>query len=102
MNAGDEIGCAQADPRPQWQQKLEAARKEARWQAYLFYCRWFYRAHMRWLHKRGRHQWKRFGMPEPDSPTVSFHKCEWCGAMKYPNGAAIYPAPYSGPQTGRE
>lgn len=60
----EDWGCAQAqvDPRPQWQIKAEAARKEVRWQAYLFYCRWFYRAHMRWLHKRGRHKWKHFAM----------------------------------------
>ena len=87
-----EYGQAQAkpDPRPAWQQKAEAARKEARWRVYLFYCRWFYRAHMRWIHKRGRHKWKHFaleGGPE-------FDKCEWCGAMKYPNGSGIFPAGY--------
>jgi hypothetical protein len=69
-----------------WRRELYGARHAVVWQFYLFYCRWFYQAHMRWLHKRDRHKWEHFvieGGPE-------FDKCQWCGAERRPNEVGGY------------
>jgi hypothetical protein len=44
--------------------------------ARFIYSTFFYRMHMRWLHKRNRHAMRRVG-PMPDG--VSFDRCDWCG-----------------------
>lgn len=41
----------------------------------VLYARLFYRAHMRWLHDRGRHKFK-------TRQIDGLQQCDWCGAFE--------------------
>lgn len=46
----------------------------------FIYGRFIYRHHMRFIHKRGRHQMKHYGPMLPAGG--EFDKCEWCGHIE--------------------
>jgi hypothetical protein len=46
----------------------------------VLYWRFIYRHHMRFIHKRGRHQMKHYGPLDPTN--AQFDKCEWCGHIE--------------------
>lgn len=52
------------------------------WPFKRFYWRFFYRRHMLWLHRRGRHWFRLSGVPgaQPGGQYVPLHRhCDWCG-----------------------
>lgn len=73
----DEAAVTKIDPRSRLRRGAEATWKETKWQTYLLYCRFIYRHHMRFIHRRGRHRWTHYNLI--DGP--KFDKCNWCGAI---------------------
>lgn len=63
----------------EFREDLEAIRVMGLWR--FLYSRFAYRAHMRFIHSRGKHSMKTLhpmGGPE-------FKRCDWCGHTEWPH-----------------
>lgn len=58
----------------EWRETREAIRLFGVWK--VLYWRFVYRRHMRWLHRRGGHQWTQIGPFEDGAIQL---RCDWCG-----------------------
>lgn len=72
---------------PEWMYRRERRRERRRkiaaaiiWPFKTAYYRFVYRAHMKLLHRHGRHSWRLRG--HIMSPPLPHWYCNWCGAIE--------------------
>lgn len=77
------IGAQYAKAERPWhrrRRKVRAAIRHVMWLIQLFvYYRYLYRAHMRFLHRRGKHWFTRMHMEDGRQQDW----CQWCGERRF-------------------